>query len=169
MINALVIATSFALLALQGMLHHILISQWLYPSLVLPVVLYMSVGEFSLARGASLAFVLGYLADAFLGLPMGLNTFCLVAIFLLARVLGLKLFLHGWVFQILLTFVASMVVGAMMLFLHALFEPAQSRPALAPAIAVVAAQGAMTALLSPLVFALVRKLPGAETPKPEET
>src|SRR5687768_17393434 len=105
------IATAFGLLIVQGVLHHILVSQWLYPSLVLPVVLYMAVGEFSLARGASLAFVMGYLTDAVSGIPMGLFSFAMVAVFLLSRVAGLKLFLHGIVFQILLTFVASLVVG----------------------------------------------------------
>lgn len=166
MINALMLTLSFGLLVAQGMLQHLLGSQWLYPSLVLPLVLYMAVGEFSLARGASLSFVIGYLNDAFSGLPMGLFTFSMVAVFLLARVAGLKLFLHGVVFQVLLTFVASVVVGMLMLGLHVVFE--RNHLAIGPAMALVGSQGLATALLSPLVFALVRRLPGAETPKPEE-
>lgn len=167
MINVLVLLLAFALLVVQGMLQHILPSQWVYPSLVLPLVLYMAVGEFSLARGASLSFVIGYLTDVFSGIPMGLYTFCTVAVFLLARVAGLKLFLHGVGFQILLTFVASMAVGGLMLGLHVVFE--RHHLAIASAMALVASQGLATALVSPLVFALVRRLPGVETPKPEET
>ena len=166
MINTLVLLLGFALLVLQGMLHHVVSSQWLTPHLVLPLVLYMAVGEFSLARGASLSFVLGYLSDGFSGLSMGLYTFATVAVFLLARVAGLKLFLHGVVFQILLTFVASLVVGLMIMGLQLVFE--RNQLAIVAAAMVVAAQGAATALVSPLVFALVRRLPGAETPKPEE-
>lgn len=165
MINVLVIALGFALLVVQGMLQHILVSQWLYPSLVLPLVLYMAVGEFSLARGASLAFVLGYLTDAFSGMPMGLYTFSMVAVFLLSRVAGLKLFLHGAVFQVLMTFVGSVTVGLLMLGLHLIFE--RSQLAVGSALGVVVAQAFATAVVSPLVFAIVRRLPGAETPKPE--
>jgi rod shape-determining protein MreD len=164
--NGLFLALGFALLVVQGMLQHIVASQWIYPSLVLPVVLYMSVGSFSLARGASLAFVLGYFTDAFSGLPMGMYTFAMVAVFLLARVAGLKLFLHGVVFQIVLTFFASLTVGILILGLHVIFE--RNTLAMAPALMVCASQGVATALLSPFVFWMVKKLPGAETPKPEE-
>ena len=166
MTNALVLALGFALLVVQGILHHVIASEWLYPSLILPMVLYMAVGEFSLARGASLSFVLGYLCDAFSGLPMGIFTFSMVAVFLLSRVAGLKLFLHGIVFQMLLTFAASVVVGMLILSLHLVF----SRKAfnLRSALGLIGTQGLATAVLSPLVFALVRRLPGLETPKPEE-
>lgn len=166
MINAFMLGLGFALLFVQGIVQHLVVTEWLYPSLVLPLVLYMAVGEFSLARGASLAFVLGYLNDAFAGISMGLLTFAMVAVFLLARVAGLKLFLHGVVFQVLLTFVASVAVGMLIMGLHVVFE--RSHLAIVPAVALVAAQSAATALVSPLVFALVRRLPGAETPKPEE-
>ena len=167
MINGMLLALGFALLMVQGMLQHIVMSQWLYPSLVLPLVLYMAVGSFSLSRGASLAFVLGYFTDAFSGLPMGLNTFAMVAVFLLSRVAGLKLFLHGVVFQILLTFFASLTMGVLIMGLNVIFE--RSTLAVGPAMLLVAAQGVATAVLSPIVFAAVRRLPGAETPKPEDS
>jgi rod shape-determining protein MreD len=166
-INALVLAVGFALLVAQGMLEHVLVSQWLYPSLILPLVLYMAVGQFSVARGASLSFVLGYLTDAFSGLPMGLFTFSMVAVFLLARVAGLKLFLHGVVFQVMLVFVGSIAVGVLIMGLHLIFE--RTNLAVRPAMLLTLSQAAATAILSPLVFALVRRLPGAETPKPEES
>lgn len=168
MINALLLVMGFGLLVVQSLLHHVLPTQWLLPMLVLPMVLFMAVGDFSLARGASLSFVLGYMADAFSGLPMGLYTFSFLNVFLLSRVAGLKLFLHGVVFQILLTFVASLAIGVLVLGLHVVFGRDQHQLAMAPALAVVTTQGLCTALCSPLVFSLMRRLPGAEAPKPEE-
>lgn len=166
MTNALVILTGIAMLMLQGFVAQVTGTEKLAPSFVLPVVLYMSVGEFSLARGVSLAFVLGYFTDAFAGFSMGVWTFTLVSVFLLARAAGLKLFLHGVVFQILLTFVASFFVGVEMTALLMVFD---RRPlAVVSALSVVAVQSIPTALFAPLVFALVRSLPGVATLKPEE-
>jgi cell shape-determining protein MreD len=129
------------------------------PAPALPLVLCMAVGDFSLARGVSLAFVLGYLADACAGGSMGLWTFTLVSVFLLARVAGLKLFLHGMVFQVALTYVASLVVGVEMLALLLVFD---QRPiAVLAALREVALQSIATAACAPLVFAAVRRLPGA--------
>jgi rod shape-determining protein MreD len=154
------------LLVLQGVLHHVLGNEWLYPSLILPLILYMAVGEFSLARGASLSFVLGYLLDAFSGLPMGIFTFSMVAVFLLSRVAGLKLFLHGVVFQMLLTLAASIAVAVLIMGLHLVFL--RRAVNLGTAIGLIFSQGIATAVVSPLVFAMVRRVPGLETPKPEE-
>ena len=47
----------------------------LVPSLVLPLILFMGVHEYSLARGASVAFVLGYATDLVGIAPVGLYTF----------------------------------------------------------------------------------------------
>ena len=128
------------------------------PALVLPMVLYMSVGEFSLARGVSIAFVLGYLTDVFSGGSLGLWTFTLVGSFLLARVAGLKLFLHGVVFQVVLTFLASCVGGVTMMGLLLLFD--RRLLALLPALGVVVSQAIATAACAPLVFRFVRAIPG---------
>ncbi len=170
MTNALFLAVGFTLLVVQGMVQHVVdrfAGQWICPSLVLPMVLYMAVGSFSISRGASLAFVLGYFIDTFSSLPMGMFTFAMVAVFLLARVAGLKLFLHGVVFQIVLTLFAGLTVAVLILGLHVIFE--RNALAMGPALLVSASQSLATALLSPIVFALVRRIPGAETPKPEES
>ena len=42
------------------------------PSLLLPLVVFMGVHEYSMARGAALAFLLGYLLDLFSAAPIGL-------------------------------------------------------------------------------------------------
>lgn len=166
MTNLLVILTGLGMLMLQGLVAQVTGTEKLSPSFVLPVVLYMSVGEFSLARGVSLAFVLGYFTDAFAGFSMGVWTFTLVSVFLLARAAGLKLFLHGVVFQVLLTYVASFFVGVEMTGLLLVFD---RRPlAVTAALGVVAIQSITTAAIAPAVFALVRALPGVANHKPEE-
>lgn len=155
--NVVMILAGVALLMIQGVLALILPTERLAPTLVLPVVLFMAVGDFSLARGVSLSFVLGYLADVFSGGSMGLWTFTLVSVFLLSRVAGLKLFLHGVVFQVLMTFVASMVAGVEMMSLLLVFD---RRPLnVLAALGVVAAQSVATAASAPAVFAIVRRLP----------
>jgi len=45
------------------------------PSLLLPLVLFMGVHEYSVGRGAALAFLLGYLLDVFAAAPVGPFTF----------------------------------------------------------------------------------------------
>ncbi len=163
--NAALLMAGVLLLMAQTALGLVLRWDRLTPSLVLPMVLYMSVGEFSLARGVSVAFVLGYLTDLFSGGSLGLWTFTLVSVFLLARVAGLKLFLHGVVFQMVLTFVASCVAGVGMMGLLLVFD--RRVLALLPALATVASQAVATALFAPLVFRFAQALPGS-APRVEE-
>src|ERR1700709_392610 len=61
------------------------------PSLLLPLVVFMGVHEYSMARGAALAFSLGYLLDLFAAAPVGLFTFITVATFVVARAAGVRL------------------------------------------------------------------------------
>lgn len=166
MANVVTLVLGVALLLLQGLVARHLPSEYLAPSFVLPMVLYIAVGDFSLERGVSLAFVLGYLTDAFLGSAIGLWTFSLVAIFLLARAGGLTLFLHGVVFQVLLTFVGSITVGFIMTGLLLVFD---RRPlAVLAAMGVVTTQSLATAAVAPAVFALLARMPTVTAPKPEE-
>ena len=165
MANAALLVVGIVLLLVQGLFA---LTPWdaFVPSLVLPMVLYMAVGEFSLARGVSLAFVLGYLTDAFAGGSMGLWTFTLVSAFLLARIAGLKLFLHGMVFQVVLTFLASCFAGLEMAGLLLVFD---RRPlAVGAALGHVVTQSLSTAALAPGVFWLIRQVPGGPPARPEE-
>ena len=163
--NAALLLAGVLLLLAQTVFARVLWSEYPAPSLVLPMVLYMSVGEFSLARGVSVAFVLGYLTDVFSGGSLGLWTFTLVSIFLLARAAGLKLFLHGVVFQMVLAFVASCVAGVGMMGLLLVFD--RRVLAVLPALGVVASQALATAVCAPLVFRFVQALPGT-TSRPDE-
>jgi rod shape-determining protein MreD len=109
---------------------------------------------------------MGYLADVFGGASMGLWTFTLVSIFLLVRVAGLKLFLHGMVFQVLLTLVAGVFAGVEMMALLLVFD---RRPlAVLAALGTVTGQAAVTAALAPAIFALLGRLPGGAPVVAEE-
>ena len=95
---------------------------------------------------------------------MGLFTFSMVAIFLLSRVAGLEALSHGVVFQILLTFVASVAVGTMIMGLHLTSSARTSRCDSGPH-GGCSRKSLATAVLSPVVFDGCWRLPGAEPAK----
>ncbi|GAB5544340.1 MAG: rod shape-determining protein MreD [Sandaracinaceae bacterium] len=141
------------------------------PNLLLPIVIYLGVAhDVHIVRGVSLAFVLGYLLDSFCGSPMGLQTFVMVATFLVARGAGLNLFMRGPLFQIALTFVFGVLAGGSILALRAIFEPPAPFPTgtVSDTVIALTAGAAITALLSPLVFLTVRRLDALVTRRREE-
>jgi len=108
--NAAFLAAGLALLLVQANLFRL--TGWfnvpgLVPSLVLPLILFMGVHEYSLTRGATVSFLLGYATDLIGIAPIGLHTFTYVALFLMARVLGVRLaaqtvMMHGVMILVLL-------------------------------------------------------------------
>jgi rod shape-determining protein MreD len=106
----------------------------LTPNLLLPIVIFLGVQpEVGLLRGALISFVLGYLLDEFCGSPMGLQTFVLVATFMVARGAGIRLFLRGALFQVGLVFTASILAGGTILALRAIFSQPDPFPLQMPA------------------------------------
>jgi rod shape-determining protein MreD len=163
--NAAFLAAGLALLLLQSNLFRIF--GWfhvagLVPSLVLPLILFMGVHEYSLSRGAGVAFVLGYTTDLVGIAPIGLYTFIYVALFLLARIAGVRLAAQTTMMQFLLGVAFTLVQSVMILVLLAIF----GRDAYVPralyrlALPHVLATGAV----APLVFSLARRLHGAIGP-----
>jgi rod shape-determining protein MreD len=120
------------------------------PALVLPLILFMGVHEYSLARGAAVAFVLGYVTDVLGIAPVGLYTFTYVATFVLARAAGVRLAAQTAWMQVLLVGAFAVLQSTMILVLLAIFGrdawvPRSLYPlALPHAIA--------TAAVAPLVF-----------------
>ena len=132
--NAGFLAFGFVLLVLQSALAARVAMHPLTPNLLLPIVIFLGVQpEVGLLRGALISFVLGYLLDEFCGSPMGLQTFVLVASFMVARGAGIRLFLRGPLFQVALVFVASILAGGTILALRAIFSPADPFPLEMPA------------------------------------
>lgn len=159
--NLVFLLLGFLLLVLQSTLATLLNLEAVTPHLLLPLVIHLGVSpDVDLVRGVSLAFLLGYLLDSFCGSPMGLQTFVAVATFILARGAGTRLFLRGVVFQTVMTFSITFAANLMIFALRAIFEKPAPFPwgnllttlrwSLLPA--------AITALVAPLVFWLVRRL-----------
>ncbi|MGD0675215.1 MAG: hypothetical protein ABSC94_07335 [Polyangiaceae bacterium] len=120
------------------------------PALVLPLILFMGVHEYSLARGAAVAFVLGYATDVLGIAPVGLFTFTYVATFVLSRAAGVRLAAQTTWMQVLLVFAFSILQSTMVLVLLAIFGrdawvPRSLYPLALP-------QAIATAAIAPLVF-----------------
>ncbi|CAN92569.1 hypothetical protein WME95_13530 [Sorangium sp. So ce327] len=139
------------------------------PSLLLPLVVFMGVHEYSIARGAALAFLLGYLLDLFTGAPVGLFTFITVATFVVSRAAGVRLAAQTLLTKIALAFVFGLVEGVLIVILTAIFggDAARTR-ALAR---LVAPHAISTALFAPFVFRLAERVHQAtiNVPRPGES
>ena len=126
------------------------------PSLILPLVIFLGVYENSMARGALLAFGLGYALDLFASAPIGLFTFVLVAIWWLSRLAGVRLTAQTVLTRMSLAFGFSVVESAIILILIAIFGSDTRRPL--EMATVVLPRAAATALFAPLIFKLAQKI-----------
>jgi rod shape-determining protein MreD len=169
--NAALLAFGFLLLVSQAALSTLVPIYAFAPNLVLPLVIYLGVThEVHVVRGAVIAFVLGYLLDAFCGSPMGLHTFILVATFIVARFAGLRFLMRGVFFQAALTFIVALLDGGTILALRAIFEKSASWSAenVQSTALTLLIPAASTAFVAPLLFAAVRKIEGAFTRRRDE-
>jgi rod shape-determining protein MreD len=138
------------------------------PSLILPLIVFMGVHEYSMARGALLAFAIGYFYDVFTAAPVGLYTFTSVAMFVVSRMAGVRLAAQTLPTRIALAFVFSLVEGFMVVVLTAIFGGDPARPrALA---ALVMPHAISTALVAPFVLNLAARIHAATVvvPRPGE-
>lgn len=122
------------------------------PSLILPLIVFMGVHEYSLARGAALAFFFGYGMDLLASAPVGLFTFVSVATFVLARAAGVRLAAQHIITQMPLALVFSVVQSIMVLVLLAIFGKNPHGPR--DMLALVLPHAISTALFSPAIFAI---------------
>lgn len=150
------------LLRLVGWVFHTkqdIVVAGLVPSLVLPLILFMGVHEYSLARGAGVAFALGYLTDLVGIAPVGLYTATYVAIFVLSRAAGVRLAAQTMLMQLGLALAFTLVHSVMILILLAIFGrdawvPRALYPMTIPHVIV-------TGLVAPLVFRLAARIHAA--------
>ncbi len=126
------------------------------PNLVLPIVVFLGVQEPSLARGAVLAFCLGYALDVLATAPIGLFAFTYVAIWWLARLAGVRLTAQTLLPRMSLAFAFALVEGLLVLVLLAVFGSDTRRPL--EMSTVVLPRALATALLAPIVFRWVQRL-----------
>src|SRR5215204_372100 len=169
--NTAFLAVGLALLIVQSNLFRVigrLHIPGITPSLLLPLVVFMGVHEYSIARGAALAFLLGYLLDLFAAAPVGLFTFITVATFVVARAAGVRLSAQTLLTKIALAFVFGLIEGVLIVALTAIFGGDAARPR---ALALLVAPHAIsTALFAPFVFSLAERVHQATVtvPRPGE-
>lgn len=165
--NSAFLATGIGLLLLQSVLFWV--TRWvplpgITPSLILPLIVFMGVHEYSLARGAALACVFGYATDLLASAPVGLFTFVSVATFVLARAAGVRLAAQHIITQMPLALAFSVVQSIMVLVLLAIFGKNPHGPR--DMLALVLPHAVSTALLSPVIFSLANRLHQATTAAP---
>jgi rod shape-determining protein MreD len=165
--NSAFLAAGLGLLLLQANLFRLtdyLHVPGLVPSLLLPLILFMGVHEYSLARGAGVSFMLGYATDLIGIAPIGLFTFTYVAIFILARAAGVRLAAQTMMMQVVLALAFSLVHSVMVLVLLAIFGRDAYVPRTLYLLTVphVLATGAV----APIVFRLAQRLHSATVSSP---
>ena len=137
------------------------------PNLILPLIVFMGVHEYSVVRGAMLAVALGYALDMFAGAPVGLFTFITVAIFVLSRAAGVRLAAQTILTQLALAFGFALFESTTVIMLVAIFgrDPHSPRALLS----LVLPHATATAIVSPLVFRIAERLQQATitVPRPE--
>ncbi|MDC0745883.1 hypothetical protein [Polyangium mundeleinium] len=169
--NTAFLAVGIALLVIQSNLYRLigrLQIAGITPSLLLPLVVFMGVHEYSIARGAALAFLLGYLLDLFSAAPIGLFTFITVATFVVARAAGVRLAAQTLLTKVALAFAFALLEGVLIIVLTAIFGTDTARPR---ALATLVAPHAIgTAIFAPLVFSLAERVHQAtiNVPRPGE-
>jgi rod shape-determining protein MreD len=112
-----------------------------------------------LARGAAVAFVLGYATDVLGIAPVGMYTFTYVATFVLSRAAGVRLATQTIWMQVLLVLAFALVQSTMILVLLAIFGrdpwvPRSLYPLALP-------HAVSTAAIAPLAFRIAQALHSA--------
>lgn len=170
--NSAFVALGVGLLIVQSLLFRLLGPLHIAgatPSLLLPLVVFMGVHEYSIARGAALAFLLGYLMDVFAASPVGLFTFITVATFVVSRAAGVRLAAQTFLTKLALAFGFGLVEGILIVVLTAIFGNDPARPRSLAFL--VPPHAISTAIFAPLVFNLAERVHAATTvtvPRPGE-
>lgn len=159
------------LLVMQAALAAIFTIYAVTPYVTLPLVIFLGTShDVRVVPAAVISFLLGYLVDIFSGSPIGLHTFIFVATSFIVRGLGLRLFSRGIGFQMLLTFLVSIVALSATIALRTIFEPPIPLRAekLWLSLGVLFGSSTSTALLSPFIFTLAHRLMRATARRVEE-
>lgn len=157
--NVAILAIGLGLLLVQGNLFRFIGPLKLHgatPSLVLPLVIFLGVHEANMARGALLAFGLGYFTDLLASAPIGMFAFTYVAIWWLSRVAAVRLSAQTVPTQMFLALVFALIESAVVLMLLAIFgvDPQRS----VELSTVLLPHALSTALFSPPVFKIAQRL-----------
>ena len=187
--NAAYLAVGVLLVLVQSNLWHLLaplsglevgglpVGSWLQsatPNLVLPLIVYLGIHEHSMARGALLAYGMGWALDLLGPAPMFLFRFTAVALWWLARIASVRLSAQAFMTRVPLAFAFSLIESTILLTLLAIFGADNRRPVEIGMVVLPRAVG--TALCAPFLFALAHRLhiegrtgPGSSSSSPGST
>ncbi len=126
------------------------------PNLVLPLIIFLGVHESSMARGALLAFGLGYATDILASAPIGLFSFINVAVWWLARLAGVRLTAQTLLPRMSLAFAFALIEGILVIVLLAVFGADTKRPI--EILTILVPRSVSTALFAPLVLRIAQRL-----------
>lgn len=128
------------------------------PYLLVPIVVALGASRtVAIGRGASTAFVLGYLMDLFTGNALGPFTFAFVVAFLAAKLLGSRLSFRGVSFEMIATFVVAAIVMLVIHTVRTAFSPDSFVAERGPPIGPLLLTAIVTAVLAPFIIALARR------------
>ncbi len=154
--SIVIVLVAFAILLLQSVFSRLLAPHPFSPYFGLPFVFALATAPgIRLLRGAMTAFAIGYLYDLFTGNPLGLHTFVFVFGYFTAWLLGYLLSFRGIVFEMVLTFMLTVLLGGLLELIRGFAPGGIARSGGTLTLALFASALA-TALLAPILFALVR-------------
>ncbi|MGB5546221.1 MAG: rod shape-determining protein MreD [Polyangiales bacterium] len=154
--SIIIVLVVFAMLLLQTVFSRLLAPYPFSPYLGLPFVFALATAPgVRILRGALTAFAVGYLYDLFTGNPLGLHTFVFVLGYFSAWLVGTLLSFRGIVFQMVLSFSLTLLLGGLLELIRGFTPGGIARSGLTLSIALLASALA-TAVLAPILFALVR-------------
>lgn len=151
-----IVLVVFAMLLVQSVFTRLLAPYPFAPYVGLPIVFALGTAPgVRVRRGAATAFAIGYLYDLFTGNPLGIHTLVFVVGYLAASMVGRLLSFRGVPFEMVSSFVLTLFLGGLLEMIRSFTPGGMSWSGLDLAISLLASSFA-TALLAPLLFALVR-------------
>jgi rod shape-determining protein MreD len=154
--SIIIVLVAFAILLLQSVFSGLLAPHPFAPYFGLPLVFALGTAPgIRTLRGAATAFAIGYLYDLFTGNPLGLHTFVFVVGYFSAWLLGYLLSFRGIVFEMVLSFALTVLLGGLLELIRGFTPGGVARSGVTLTIVLFASAFA-TAIIAPILFAVVR-------------
>ena len=152
----IIVLIAFAMLLIQSAFARVLSPYPFSPYLGLPLVFALGTAPgVRLVRGAATSFALGYLYDLSTGNPLGIHTLAFVVGYLASWLVGYLMSFRGILFEMGLSFGLTILIGGLIEIIRSFVPGGMAWGGGALAIALFAS-AFVTALVSPLLFVLVR-------------
>ena len=156
--SLLIVLIVFTMLLFQSAFARALAPHPFAPYLGLPFVFALGTGPgVRVLRGAATAFAIGYLYDFFTGNPLGIHTFVFVLGFLSAWLIGYLLSFRGVPFEMALSFVLTLLLGALLEGIRSFVPGGMTWNGFALTMALFGSASA-TAIVAPILFVVARRI-----------